>query len=218
MLRRKRPSATTSRPHVRSACPGTAEGSAVGWGHPARSTSVLPPLPPRQPTCWRASAPGQSIDEALAAYEASIAGDQSTDEEADSASEPVSDARLEPITAETQAEAIEEEPVAAQPELEPVQTEPLPQPIAAAPGPTPEPTVEAPPIAAAVDTPAPARDDRVEVPVWQIVAPDSAGQQPVPPAPQPASPPVRAAGEPQWPTTAAVRAASSDSVSSRFSA
>jgi len=53
--------------------------------------------------------------------------------------------------------------------------------------------------AAAVATP-PAREDRVEAPVWRIVAPDTPSVSEPPPPPQPVQP-AAASAEPQWPTT-----------------
>ena len=86
-----------------------------------------------------------------------------------------------------------------------------PQPVAAAEPPAPEPTAAGNVAAAAA---APAREDRVEAPVWRIVAPE-APAQPTPsgspmraPAdtPPPQWPMPTAAAEPQWPTRPAAAA------------
>ena len=101
--------------------------------------------------------------------------------------EPVAAAEPNPVASEPEPMAAEPEPVASEPE--PMATEP--EPVAAAEA---RPTPPAPPRAPA--------EDRVEVPVWRIVAPET------PPAPtgQPAEtslPTAASAEQPQWPQTAA---------------
>jgi ribosomal protein L40E len=117
--------------------------------------------------------------------------------------EPVAAApEPEPITAAPEPEP-EPEPIAVAPEPEPepvaAALEPEPEPVAAAPEPEPEPIVAAPePEPAAEPTP-PFRDDRVEVPSWRMVAPESpsaADGHPAPAEPLPAA----ASAEPRWPT------------------
>jgi hypothetical protein len=102
-------------------------------------------------------------------------------------------ARPEPAIAElAEPEAAQAEPEPAQPELEPTQ----PEPVAAQ---TSEPETATPSEPAAPAAPA---DDRVEVPVWRIVAPDT----PVPPAdrqPVETNLPTAASAEPHWPQTPA---------------
>ena len=188
--------------------------------------------------------PGQSLDAAIAAFEAE-AGITDTEESplVTAATEELAVAELEPevpvLAAEPEPEpdaisSAEPEPVAtaepepvatagpepqpvavAGPEPQPVavaEPEPEPEPVAVAPPepepepvavmqPEPEPTpVAAPepePVAAARPGPvAPSRDDRVEAPVWRIVAPDATPDTVAPIAP----PPVPTPNQPvQWP-------------------
>jgi hypothetical protein len=98
--------------------------------------------------------------------------------------------------------AVEPEPepvVAVEPEPEPVvAVEPEPEPVAAAAEPEPVVTEPEPePVAAAAEPETPVRrDDRVEIPVWTIVAPESTEAPSVAPAP----PMIPAADTPEWPT------------------
>jgi len=128
--------------------------------------------------------------------------------------EPETTPLAEPVVAEPET-SVPAEPVSVAPETapaaeefaaEPEVAEPVP-PIAAAPA-HPEPTPAAPP--------SPQRDDRVEAPVWQIVAPEAVEPPPVvptpipqplePPRPSAAAAPSNGAGQgapgpaPQWPT------------------
>jgi hypothetical protein len=166
--------------------------------------------------------PGQSIDAALEEYEAALAANE-TDAASEAepvadvpapeiAPEPVAAAHLTPLETEAATpldEVLAEEPpleteiaaAIAETEAEPAEAEPAEVEPAAA--------VEAAPAAAesepavpepsAPDTPAPAApaDDRVEVPVWRIVAPET----PVAADGHPAetSLPTAASAEPQWP-------------------
>ncbi|HEY3073214.1 MAG TPA: hypothetical protein VGJ46_10410 [Candidatus Limnocylindrales bacterium] len=206
--------------------------------------------------------PGQSIDEALEAYEASL-GEADTATDAAAGIEAAAEREAEPVVAtereaepvvateregepvvaaEREAEpvivaepeavvAAEPEPVVVAAEAEPVATvEPRPEPMAAVqpepvaavepepvaafesePTSAPEPIAEPEPLAATAEPaplpepepePAaaseeaqvvrPASDDRVEVPVWRIVAPET-------PAPAPTN--GQPAEAPQWPPT-----------------
>jgi hypothetical protein len=174
--------------------------------------------------------PGQSIDAALEAYEASLDAEEDQVAVAPVA-EPEPEAVPEAVAAEPDPVAVEPEPepVAAEPlpepepelvaaEPEPVATapeaepEPEPEPVAAEPEAEPEPVAaepiaaepEAEPVAAEpAPTRDPSRDDRVEVPVWRIVAPDSTtpGQSVPPATPGPVPPQPSATAEPEWPAT-----------------
>lgn len=164
--------------------------------------------------------PGQSLDAAIAAFEAGLA-------EAETLGGP---AGLQPAAApdsfdlpeKGQAEASTEP--AAGPAEAPEAAASAPEPIAvtlAKPAPlepaaTVEPAAEVPgasepagPVAAETEEPATAapapsatepRDDRVEVPTWRIVAPDNADAGPPPPIAAPPTP-ARQAEPTQWPTT-----------------
>ena len=143
--------------------------------------------------------PGQSLDDALEAFEREQAA-----AEADHDGRPMESAPAEPVDVAAEPIPAAPEP---EPEPEPIAAEPEPEPIAAAPEPEPEPE----PIAAASEpepepdlAPPPTRDDVVPQPTWRIVAPepDAAPAAP-PPAPTspgaPATPPA-ATAEPQWPS------------------
>ena len=163
--------------------------------------------------------PGQSLDEAIAAFEAKaeVAG---RDAAVASEPEPVAAAEPEPefvaepepvAAAEPEPEPVavaEPEPVAvAEPEPEFVaEPEPEfvaePEPVAAAePEPEPVAAAEPEPEPVAVDRPGESRrEDRVEAPVWRIVAPDSTPDLVGAVAP----PPVPAPDQPvQWPAPSA---------------
>jgi hypothetical protein len=156
--------------------------------------------------------PGQSLDEALAAYEASLESAPAETEPAPAwaqaepepepgpvwAVEPVAEPEPEPVWAEA---APEQEPVSPEPIdggwperdripwPEPA-LEPEPEPVAWA-EPEPEPAAPPPPALRPAE-------DIVEVPTWHVVAPDSA---PVNGHPTDALRPAAAANrpEPQWP-------------------
>ena len=136
-------------------------------------------------------APGQSLDDAIAAYEQLLAS-----EEAESAvAVPAARDQREVI-------APEPEPVAAEPSPEPVAAEP--EPIA----PEPEPVAAAPEVAAA----GPARPVRDEIaqPTWPVPTPDAPVAPAAPEAPAPAQAPAASpwltvapddAPPPVWPAT-----------------
>ncbi len=151
------------------------------------------------------------------------AGGQPEVEEAASVAEP---AAAEPVAVE--AEPVAAEPAAAEPvavEAEPVAAEPAvaeaaPEPVAAEAEPAvaeaeplaaeAEPVAaEAEPVAAEPPAPAPRREDRVEAPVWRIVAPEPSTEQLPPPPAAPSWPPQspvaqapapQAGAAPEWPT------------------
>jgi ribosomal protein L40E len=108
--------------------------------------------------------------------------------------EPEPGAAVEPEPEQVVEVVVEPEPVAA--------VEPTPEPVVSV---EPEPAVVAPePERVAEPTPEPApapvrRDDRVELPAWQIVAPDGPAAADGHPAPA-ESLPAAATAEPQWPT------------------
>jgi hypothetical protein len=134
--------------------------------------------------------PGQSLEEAIAAWEAK---------------QVAAEIALEAAAAEPEPEAAAAEP---EPEPEPVAAaaEPEPEPVAAAAEPEPEPVA-----AAAEPEPAPRVDDVVTQPTWpvaatppQVPAPVSpAGPAPAVPAPWLTVAPDDGSPEPQWPTTPA---------------
>jgi hypothetical protein len=139
---------------------------------------------------------GQSLEEAVAAYEARLAAEEVV------ATEPVA-VEPEPVAVEPEPVAVEPEPVAVEPEPvavepEPVAVEPEPEPIAAQPAarddvvvqptwpsasPATTPADVPPPPAAPPAPPAPPAQDRPTAQPWLSVAPDEAAQP----------------GEPQWP-------------------
>ncbi len=130
--------------------------------------------------------PGQSLDDALDAYERDRAtADARPDVEPATTIAPeatVEPGEIAPIEAEPTA-AVESEPVQA----EPVEAE---QPVGAVP-------------ASAVPTPDPAPTpvDRVEQPTWRIVAPDQTGSDSaVTPSDAPPTPPAAPVAEPEWPS------------------
>ena len=152
--------------------------------------------------------PGQSLDEALDAYERDHAPAAATN---GAAPEGVplpaaAEAAAEPEPIATTAEP-EPEPVAAEPEPEPIATaaEPEPEPIATAAEPEPVPVAAEPepaPVAAEAEPEAvpQAADDHVEQPTWPVPVPATADVPPAPPAPDerpsvPTAPPA----DPQWP-------------------
>ena len=129
--------------------------------------------------------PGQNLDDAIAAYEQSLADAQEEPEREPEPAAAAPEPEPEPVAAADAPEP-EPEPVAAAPE-------PEPEPVAAAPEPEPEPVAAAP------------RDDVVAQPTWSIVAPDTSPSDgtrvPVaPPAGAPPQQPAAASAEPQWPT------------------
>ena len=150
-------------------------------------------------------APGQSLDDAIAEYEARIAAEEAAlnvagaESAIDEQTLPAVDTAgiVEPETVEAVAAAPEPEPVAAAPQPEPVTAWPEPEPepvIAASPEPEPE------PIAAS-----PAPTDHVAQPTWPVVPPPAVQvpSTPVVPAATPnpwltVAPDDNAA--PQWPT------------------
>ncbi len=134
--------------------------------------------------------PGQSLDDALDAYERDRAmADASSDAEPTAAVEAqaveaeapiVADAQEAPVTLE--AAAVEAEPIESA-TVEPVEPD-EPPPIAAEP-------------ADAVSTPV----DRVEQPTWRMVAPEQAGSDSaVTHSDAPPTPPAAPVGEPEWPS------------------
>jgi hypothetical protein len=147
----------------------------------------------------RGLAPGQSLEDAIAAWEAQ----QLAQPDPESEPEPVAAAEPEP------------EPVAAaqpDPEPEPVaaaQPDPEPEPVAAAqPDPEPEPVAAAQPDPEPVAAAEPTRPqgDLVSQPTWPIPTPQIDPQTPAPAAPSPAAPapwltvaPDDGTPEPQWP-------------------
>jgi hypothetical protein len=160
--------------------------------------------------------PGQSIDAALDEFEATLAAQEGAIQPEPAATVEVPAAELEPPTAAVEVTAAEVETAAGVPET--AAPEPAPQPVAAAAELEPEtvgavdevlaeePPLEAEIAAAIVETepepatrpPSPA-DDRIEVPVWRIVAPDG----PTPavnghPA-EPTFPAAASAEQPHWP-------------------
>jgi hypothetical protein len=168
--------------------------------------------------------PGQSIDAALEEYEAALAAQDAevpAPSEADAEPEPV--VEPEPVleaVAEAPAPQPQPEPVAAIQET-PLETEaatpldevlaeepPLESEIAAAIAEPEEAAPQPEPATAAQPEPAAPADDRVEVPVWRIVAPES----PAPGAQVPGAnghpaetslPTAASAEQPQWPQTPA---------------
>ncbi len=170
-------------------------------------------------THLRGLAPGQRLEDALAAYEAQVDAEASAGQEPDALeqAEPVAASEAEPQAEPVAASEAEPqaEPVAAseaEPQAEPVaasEAEPQAEPVAAS---------EAEPPAAPVPPRAPARDDVVAQPTWPVAA------APEPPAPPPATPPSpvappspaapanpwltvapddgTSAPEPQWPISA----------------
>jgi hypothetical protein len=163
----------------------------------------------------RGLAPGQSLEDAVAAYEAKVAADEAIGRQA----EPAPSVEELPTREPAAAVAAEAEPAPAVEEL------PTPEPAAAAPEAEPAAPVLAPePPPAPEILPAPARDDIVAQPTWPVAAsatpepaaaPEPAGPlgPPAPPAPaDPATPAVpanpwltvapddgTAAPDPQWP-------------------
>jgi hypothetical protein len=114
--------------------------------------------------------PGQSLDDALDAFER---------DQAAGAPESEDQPALEPAD-------MADEHVAEPPALEPITAEPVPAATAAEPeAPAPEPQ---------------AADDHVEQPTWPLVAPETPGPAPAPPAQQeqPALP-AAASAAPEWP-------------------
>jgi hypothetical protein len=172
--------------------------------------------------------PGQSIDAALEEYEASLAAQDAaqtapaeTTGEPERVGEPVVEAATTPESAPEPLAAIHETPLDTEPatpldevlaeeppleaEIAVAITEAAPEPAAPEPAePEPVAAIEATPVEPAPEPSAPRTpaDDRVEVPVWRIVAPDT----PVPtPGGQPAETnvPAAATADPQWPQTPA---------------
>ncbi len=143
-------------------------------------------------------------------------------------SPPVVSLSAAAIAADEAVEAIRRAAIESGPAVEPTIEPPTAQPVAAASEPAAQPAVEPLPGVAAEPGPAapepapiptPSRDDRVEAPVWQIVAPETAdttsGATPIPtpqpvesPRPSAQAAPTNGAGQngsgtgPQWPTPA----------------
>jgi hypothetical protein len=120
-------------------------------------------------------------------------------------------AEVPPLEPEIAAAIVETQPEAAPPQIEPAQAEPAqaepvpaesaePEPVAAEAQPPAEPTSPTPP--APVAPPAAPADDRVEVPVWRIVAPETPTPGPEGRPTETPLPPA-ATAEPQWPQTPA---------------
>jgi hypothetical protein len=180
--------------------------------------------------------PGQSIDAALEEYEAALAAQDAGLPEARGAEieaqpvvepvveapapEPVAEApapepATEPVAAlhetplETEAATPLDEVLAEEPPLEPEIAAAIAEPEAETPQPEPaaasqpEPAVEPAPEPGA---PGATADDRVEVPVWRIVAPDTPTPGAVPGAnghPETGVPTAASAEQPEWPQTPA---------------
>ncbi len=152
-------------------------------------------------------APGQSLDDAIAAYEQLLATEEA--ETAASLAVPAAQGQPEPVTEEPVATE-SEQPVATEPEQpvatepEPIATEPPPEPVAA----DAEPVAAAPEVVAAE----PARPVRDEIPqpTWPVPTPDAPVPPAVPDAPAPTQAPAASpwltvapddAPPPVWPTT-----------------
>jgi ribosomal protein L40E len=172
--------------------------------------------------------PGQSLDDAIAAYEASLGDDAyaaagepaAVAEVLAEAAEPAPEIAPEPIDEAVLAfepeVAAEPEPVAAPevaaaPEPEPIATEPEPEPepVAAKPEPEPEPVAASEPVSEETTPARPAGVDVIDQPVWPAAAAPAAETPVAPPATPaaPAEPPSWPTG-PRWPTSIPARAPS----------
>jgi hypothetical protein len=179
--------------------PATAGPEAAAQPAPPAEAGPVSPVAAETAAFLGRFRPGQSLDEALEAFEA-----RRRQEEAD-------------VEAEL-ARARAARPAAPPPKPEPVvvSPEPEPEPIALAPEPEPEPAAATPePEPAAPPPPArrdsirrsriPRTDDRVELPTWRIVAPETPPltRRPLPKRPTlPAAAsaqPVKPEIPPQWP-------------------
>jgi nicotinate-nucleotide--dimethylbenzimidazole phosphoribosyltransferase len=168
-------------------------------------------------------APGQTLEDAVAAYEAQLAAAEAAEAVA-AAAEPEPDRVMAAEPGPAPAAAAEPEPVV---EAEPAVAEPEPvaaaepEPVAAAeperavvePEPEPEPVVAAAePVVAAQPEPEPvvaAGDDIIEQPTWPVAPPPDAATTPAPARqPEPQAPaanpwltvaPDDGSAEPQWP-------------------
>jgi hypothetical protein len=179
-------------------------------GHEATEAMAAEPAPDATEQHVRGIAPGQSLDDAIAAYEAMLAGaEPAMTAETAMTAEPMPEA-AEPMP-EAATLATEPAPVAEPAEPIIVEPEPVvaaPEPVVAAPEPitaAPEPAAPEPPMAVPS---VPAADDRVAQPTWPVrpaepavPAPPARPAEPAPAAP--ANPWLRVAPEetsaPQWP-------------------
>ncbi len=135
-------------------------------------------------------APGQSLDDAIAAYEQLLASEEA-ESTASAVAVPAARDQREVIAPEPEPKpvAAEPKPVAAEPK--PVAAEPSPEPVAGQReviAPEPEPVAAAPEVAAAE----PARPDRDEIPqpTWPVPTPDAPVAPAAPEAPAPAQAPA----------------------------
>ena len=158
-------------------------------------------------------APGQSLDDAIAAYEQLLATEEA--ETAASLAVPAARSQPEPVAEESEqpvapepepiaTEPVAEQPDRAAPEPEPIATEPPSEPVAA----DAEPVAAAPEMAAA-EPARPARDE-IPQPTWPVPTPDASVAPAVPEAPGPSQAPAASpwltvapddAPPPAWPAT-----------------